>query len=62
MRIDRRGAGVGRCIRSLGAVRVEPLGFDTGGDVLILAYRARCFPRREGPPVDYVAHNDNQAR
>jgi ketosteroid isomerase-like protein len=36
---------------------VEPLGFDAAGDVLILAYRARCFPRREGPPVDYVAHN-----
>jgi ketosteroid isomerase-like protein len=34
----------------------EPLGFDTAGDVLVFTYRARCFPRREGPPVDYVAH------
>jgi ketosteroid isomerase-like protein len=36
---------------------VELRGFDASSDGLIFVYRARCFPRGEGPPVDYLAHN-----
>jgi ketosteroid isomerase-like protein len=33
-----------------------PRGFGWIGDVCIAEYRVRCFPRREGPPVEYDGH------
>lgn len=32
------------------------------GDVFIFAYRVRCFPHREGPPVEYDGHYVTQLR
>ena len=35
---------------------IETRGFDTIGEVFISVIRARCFPHREGPPVEYDGH------
>lgn len=34
----------------------EDRGFNAIGDVFIVHFRVRCFPHREGPPVDYDGH------
>jgi ketosteroid isomerase-like protein len=34
----------------------EVRGVDVFGDVFIAHYRVRCFPHREGPPVEYEGH------
>lgn len=35
---------------------VETRSFEVIGDTFILVNRARCFPHREGPPVEYDGH------
>jgi ketosteroid isomerase-like protein len=34
----------------------EERGFDVMGDIFVAHLRVRCFPHREGPPVEYDGH------